>query len=406
MFKFRLFKSEPEEMKASEAGMILLGKFEREKHDTENKLVSAVKDIAMQMKEIEAIVIVLRGKTTPETYANTIKNKFCAKSVEALAGLPDYNDTYDSLKGFVTKSDEIMHVIGGLDMKEFRHLHAFNDDMAQIAERIRMLENELNFAKKILADSVMNKIDKINAMIASLGDFEAKAKMANDNTAETKEFIDSLKGMIKTSETQVERLNGTLSEYAGDRIRLRDLDKTAESLRLKIDAEFSGLDRVFKKYLYFGDLSKADSLLLNNYIKSPGQAFLDDRGNEIRDILESLHRFRSREMIEMDDGKFNRIEELIRRFPSLVELRAQHDEINSKKSDLEKEFAERQAPVANETKAALAEIENRKKELAALEMRIRSYETEKRVALKEMEDAKNKLELSISELLNRNVRIV
>jgi hypothetical protein len=406
MFKIRLFKSEPEEMKINEVGMILLGKFEREKRDLENKLADTVKDLNIQFKEIEALIVLLREKTTPETYANTVKNKFCAKSIEALADLSDYSETYDSLKKFVSKSNETVRIIGGLDMKEFRHLHAFSDDMAHIAEKIRLLESGLNFANKIISDSVMLKIDKIKDMISKMDDLGAGVKIADDESVETREFIESLKGMIKIGEENIDALNRKFSEYTGDKIRLRDIDRSSDLIRQKIEAEFSGLDRVFKKFLYFGDLSKMDSLLLNNYIRSPGQAFLEDRENTIKGILDSLYRFKNRDIIDMDDGKFSHVEGLLKRFQTLLDLRDQYDETNRKKSDLEKEFSDQLEPVAKEMKASLADLEHRRKELATLEAKLRSYDTEKRVAVQEIEDTRNNLELSLSKLLNRDVKLI
>lgn len=404
---FGFFKAGPSEMKMSELPLFLLGKFDQQRRDLENKLAAAAADITNQFRAVNVHILELSQKSSQQTYANTIKNKFCEKSIESIQKLPEYSGTYESLKKFIAAAGDTMHIIGGMNLKEFRHLHAFRDDMSKIAEKIKSLESEIGFANKLMRESVLARIDDINQSVTKVEELKKSLKRKDAEIGEAKADFARAKDAVTAVTGGVEDLNRKFSEYAAEKTRIKDQDRKADGISQRVDSEFSGMDRIFKKFLYFGNLSKEENNLLKDYIASPGYTFLEkDEKSEIRAILDQIYYFRDRNLIELDESKRGKVEDLIRHFAVLLELRDQYRQAKQSKEFLEREFESKMEPIMKEIRERTGEIDSRQKEVGAMEMKLKTKEIERRVAEKEIENTKNRIELSMTQLLNRNMKII
>jgi len=404
--KFRLFKAEPLEIRLDELPLFLLGKFERERKDIESRLASRVKEISDNFSAIRDSAYALKSKSSSNTYANIIKNRFCDKVIKS-SGISCPASGYDEMREFISESAEIIRGVSGISMKELRHLHAFQEDMAKIAARIRLIEENVNYANKLIKDSTISKINGIKSDVERIKSSMQKIGELKKMSEDLEKRSVEIGNIIANHRIAFESTNAKLSEYAAKRIGTRELEKKMEDIRQKIDNEFSGLDRTLKKFLYFGEMPKSEAANVKAYIKNPAEAFLEaDEQNMIRQVLEDINNYRDKSVIDLDERRHEKVKELLRRFDFLVELRVYYKDLSKKREDEEKELDKQLQPLLAEIKEINANIDLKEKEIGVIKSRLASNSAKIRMLEKEIADTKNKIEMSASLLLDKDIRLV
>lgn len=404
--RFKLFRQERQEIRSEDLGFMLLGKFEREKRDIERKLSSACNSAKKQFKALEYDIIRL-GEKAAQGYASIVKDKFCENALSAIKSLPPCSDNYHSMKNFTEISHETVNSISGLNIKEFRHLHAFAGDMGAIAEKIRLLESDIRYAHGLISASPMKNVDEINSLLLELKESESAHAAAEAEIDDLKKSIQMLKSFVRDDEAKISDLESGMIRHLEEKTKIRQLQKEMNFIKQKIDNEFSGLSRPMKKFLYYGDLSKNQALLLGDYIKSASDAFIDkDENGEIKEILEAMHRFRNRDSIDMDEERIERVEEIIRRFSFLLELREKYFLNNNAAGRMEEDMRIATEPIEKEIKELAENAESRRREMHSIESAIREKESESDASINARDNAKTSIESIASELMGRQVRIV
>jgi chromosome segregation ATPase len=398
----RLFKKQDVEVKLEEVPEYLSREFASQMNDLEVKLKSYAQEIRDIFQQVETIIDLLATKTSANTYANTVKQRFCAKASESIALVKSFSG---SNKDFIKAAHESMHTIGELNLKDFRHLHSFRDEMTKTAEKMKLLDTRINYASKAIASSQSQKIEKIISRVSRVMENRSSISSIEHFLNQVKETSIALDKSIADVQQKLAAMNMEFTKYAEDRIKLRTLEQQQHELEQHIDNEFSGLSRVMKKFLYYGDLTKAETRALQDYIKDAGMAFLSDADNVISSILDKLYAYRDRTAIEMNESKHEKVKDLIRHMKILQELRQKYEQLEKDKKAVEAEFENRTLPIVKEIRFLNSEMSDKQRELGLLKSRMQSMQTEKQTLEREILTSINSLEFDLSEILSKNVKI-
>lgn len=405
--RFRLFRQEPKEVTIDDLTNFLNDNFKDEKKEVESKLGSIAQEIGSNFTSVKNIATELKTKSSPNRYANVLKDKFCDKIIQTVDSLRLNSSDYDSMKEFVRLAHASMQSIGSMGLKEFKHLHAFRDDMSKIAEKMKVLEYNMKSASKIIQDSRLSKIDTIKSDTDEIFRMRKKIDHANKEILEMAKSKQPINDAIEQEKRRIEETNSQLAEYAAERLKIRELEKSLENIKQQVNHEFAGMDRIMKKFVYFGELTKEQIGVLKEYIKEPGTTFLEkDENNLIRSILDAIHGYKDKEMIDLDERKLEKLKDIIRQSDFLLGLRDHYKDVRQKKEDMENQLVEKSEPLKQSIKLSMMEIANREKELGTLRSKIDSKNIEKNLLEKQLIDIRSRIELNLSNLLGNQIRLV
>jgi|GEM_PF-4603174 len=392
---FNLFRKETKTLKMEEVPGFLREKFRGEIENLDNRLLNSVREIEADFIAVQDVLTVLEAKKSEQQYANIIKNRFCSNARGAISGV----DFSRPSREVIESSMKALKMMGEISMKEFRHLHAFKDDMSEIAEHSRSLENLLSAARKTILASPVTRMEEITRLAEKDAEMRNKLAGLEDELNQESAAVTGMKNALEAKEIETGMINTAASPETDH------LLKESVSIKSRIENEFSGMEKIFKKYAYFGDMTKEETDVLKDYIKGSGEAFLRDTDSVMKKILYSLDAFRDRKLLGIDDGRREKIRDLIRHFDFLVEMREAYQETETRMSR-EKEERERENEAARgRVKAATSEADAIRKDIARLESRIRSVSLEKDVLEKDIIGAKTKVGLLMAELLNSNFAV-
>ncbi|MCX6815733.1 MAG: hypothetical protein NT120_02690 [Candidatus Aenigmarchaeota archaeon] len=403
---FNFFKSEPLKIKIEELPSFLTSKFEREKTDAESKLQPKVQNAYAALLAIKTLTTNLSTKSSNNEYADRIKKKFCEKVAESMNSLSQPRQTFEDTRNDLSNYYEIMHVIESINMKEFRHLQAFKDDMTKIAVQIKIVENNINHANKVVSESVMTKVLEVQRNIEKILSLRQNTEEIRKEQEILNQKLDETNTNLHQLETMLDSVSQKLAEYAEKRAATKDIEIKIKGIDYKIESEFSGLDRPLKKFLYFGEMTKHEAEKVKEYIQSPSAAFLSDEKNIIRLLLEAMHNYKDKKVIDLEWGKEEKVKDLLRNMEFLLELRNHYFFLLKQKEEKEAEFEKSLQPILSETRSINADIDARKREGNEIKKRLASIIVEQQMTEKEIKNLTTKTTLLAATILDRDVSLI
>ena len=327
------------------------------------ELKKALKDYATLRK----MYADLKSQETKADYPNSVKSKLCSRAMEMLT-VPEPEIDHDNIVNFIRMSEERIRGIGTIGYKELIHLYSFKDDMQKISNQTKILINSLNSLAEELDKSVVRQISITEQCILRIENSKRLQR-------ELEYSIESKEELIKEEKKLLESSVKALKEFAAIEEEVADLSReilNAETemrfLDSKISEEFSGTEKIFKKYRH---MSKEKGVI-SEYIKNPTNAFIDiDKDLEIKDILDAI--FAERKEFE-DDKKFEKAMQLRRGMGLLTSLREQHATHRQNKTELQEKMLKLSAE-ASDKRYKLQEIEDIEKEIIDIENEMSSNGT-------------------------------
>ncbi len=400
---FRIFKQKETEVKLEDVPKFLNEKFKQEYHDIDGRINANVSDIKKNLAALRELAKELATKSSPHKYANTVKNKFCEKLLDNIDKVLTDNST--EWNAVLSLSREVVYNASDINLKEFRHLTDFKDDMSKISEKIRHAEDKIKASTKMLSESKVDKINVIKNNVMHVHDIKDKTMQLGDDIKNLERSIGMAEEDINIERNNLMNMKRDL-ESSYDRSKINALEASANDLKQKIGNEFSGLDRVFKKFIYYGDITKDEISILKHYSSDPAESFIHDKENSMRGVLDAINSYRDKDEIELDQRKLNKLHQLIRGFDFLMELRRQYDAMIGKIRDYENEIDVKSEPVRAAIKESTQRTLEIEKEISKMRDDLDSKAGEKKRLENEIVLTKNKVEISLAALSGSNIKVV
>ncbi len=221
-------------------------------------------DVAKEMDVLADLV-----KTFEESHAlnnhkgaEQIKNRFCSVTNNQLKVLNSESDNYlDDVRA-------TLNGIGGLTQKQIMYIKVFFEESFQpVLKKVRSIESLLEKAKDETTD--YRKAVRFYKKIRDLE--EEKGKIQAERIVNEEKIEDLKLRLSQISSIEPGQVDETI---------LAEARRKASSLRQEIDS-FLSLQKLYKKYLHDSDTKEP---LLEEYIKSPSNALLQDSEIRIVDL--------------------------------------------------------------------------------------------------------------------------
>ncbi len=389
--------SEQNELKLEEARDFIKINMEKEVLLAREKLKAELKKALKDYAALRKLYADLGSQETKADYPNSVKSKLCSRAMEMLT-VPEPEIDHDNIVNFIRMSEERIKGIGTIGYKELIHLYSFKDDMQKISNQTKILINSLNSLAEELDKSVVKQISITEQCILRIENSK-RLQRELEYSVESKE--ESVREKKKLLENSVK----SLKEFATIEEEVADLSReilTAETemrfLDSKISEEFSGTEKIFKKYRH---MSKEKGVI-SEYIKNPTNAFIDiDKDLEIKDILDAI--FDERKEFE-DDKKFEKAMQLRRDMELLTSLREQHAAHQQNKMELQEKMLKLSA-AASDKRYKLQEIEDIENEIKSVETEKASNEEKIKHIDNSVRNDMQQLSILLKELTRKNVSI-
>ncbi len=394
MFSFRnIFRSEPLRLRLEQIPSYL------ESKETKSRKKAFLDRIKPCFSGLRNMLDSLSSKTSSNNYSNMLKNKFCARSISIIDSLGNPETAYSCR--------EAIKEIGNIDIKEFRHLHAFNDDMKSIAASINSITRETEETLKLIESS-----DSFRKTSDAEGKFKRITSLAHGSAMLEKEMA-----QINCKLVEIEKsLRGKARELAEFSAReefrrvesmdeeLKYIEKNKATIKQKVVEEFAGIDRPMRKFRHaktFENMPKECRDALDKYIYS-GEALFSDNDLLIKKILENMKRAAETKEMEVEEKKYHRIMDILRNTGLLESLRDHYLSLVKKSSQL-KEEREKYSGIAAEKRHMKNEISAMEKEIPALKWKLEAVTKKKQEKEKEMATQAKELEAALREILGHEV---
>ncbi|MBI2232849.1 MAG: hypothetical protein HYU56_02930 [Candidatus Aenigmarchaeota archaeon] len=389
--------SEQSELKLEEARDFIKINMGKEALLAREKLKAELEKVLKDYATLRKMYADLGSQETKADYPNSVKSKLCSRAMEMLT-VPEPEIDHDNIVNFIRMSEERIRGIGAIGYKELIHLYAFKDDMQKISNQTKILINSLNSLAEELDKSVVRQISITEQCILRIENSKRLQRELEYSIESKEESIKEKKKLLESSVKALKEFAAIEEEVADLSREILNAETEMRFLDSKISEEFSGTEKIFKKYRH---MSKEKGVI-SEYIKNPTNAFIDiDKDLEIKDILDTI--FDERKEFE-DDKKFEKAMQLRRDMGLLTSLREQHAAHRQNKMELQEKTLKLSAE-ASDKRYKLQEIEDIENEIKSVETERASNEEKIKHIGNSVRNDMQQLSILLRELTRKNVII-
>jgi len=371
----------------------------REIRELDKNFFRSVSELRNNLSRLYDSISALNSKTTENKYSNIVKNKFCARSMELLNGV-EYPESIVTAEDFCDTLRDKLDELASLNIKEFRHLNAFKEEMKSVAEGIKIAGNNVNTIGQILnypvskrAAEVWKTIEEMKNLESAIADMENQINSINSRIDETEKIL-----KMKRKELQQALQSSDYMRAEMVRKEMEKLKQNAKTIETKISEEFASIERIFRKFAHFNTYEKE---LVDKYISDGFAAFLDDEEGKIKIILDKMRIAVETGKIPIESRKHQKLLDIIRSMSLFESLRRQYKEI---KSQLEQLMSDMPS-VEKDIGRLNSEIEDGEHAIVKLRKELESRNKSIDEAIRKVEELKGDLVDSVSGILGKKVVI-
>jgi len=357
------------------------------------KIASARDAAAADLSKLRVLLEGLAKKSVTDNYVNVLKDRFCEKGIKLLSSLPS-----DSEK-FLEISTQALQEISGISMKEFRHFHAFKDDMGLVAAQVKVSNESLEDFRKTYHGSRQKKTSDIFKLAQRIRQDQASLGLLEKQINEIEKAIPFIRESLERNERSLAEADKKIGTENSDTDEtISSLSSEMSIIKQKISTELGSIDRIFKKIEHE---SPGKYACLRSYVHNSGQAFLADDDLEIRTILEDA----KHEIKKEDPEKYEKVEDLLRNLDFFESLRQQYKGLETRVAGLKERRDAQMRPLEKEKAHAKTSIEDAQSEISQLLERRSAKNEEKERLVADIARCKAELTEKLRDLMQRDVRL-
>jgi len=402
-----LFSPKPViELGIEEIPDFLSNEFKADLEEAKKKISTMVEEIFREFSLLKALLNELKEKQHDVVFANSVKNKFCCRSIELIESLEKPEINYKALISFLEKSEYIINDISNIGFREMLHLRAFKKQMDSIAAKTKLIINKNKIAKDFInTDTLLEKLDKLDDKIKSIKNTQETINALNQYIMTAEKDIANSENELKEKKQQLDAFlkNDAFLKMNSIRTELEALEKNKGRVKQKIATEFSGIEKVLKRYQHSGFATREEEKIINDYLTS-SDAFLLDEKLEIGALLEKVRQKIDSKELDAEEKRYNKLLYILKEISSIASLRNEYREI---KKDIAEKNGQRDElmPIFDEKAGYEKEIDDAQKRIADMLKKRDMLAAELESKKKGLETGKNNLEYMVRDMLKRDVSI-
>ncbi len=353
----------------------------KELRGLEREFAKLVDELRKNISRLSDSVNALGSMASGSKYSDNVKNRFCMRANELLQ--ISYPESILDAGKFHDDAKARLGELGSINIKEFRHLAAFKDDMKFVADGLKSAENAVSEIGKILDYPVSRNAMGTMSIIASIGGCEKSAAGMQEDRERILSRIGEAEGALKLKRKELQQALAS-GEYMRAEMmenEIERLNRNTKTIETKISEEFSHMDRVFRK---FSHINSYESELVKKYIDDGFAAFLGDEDNKIKIILDKMRTEAGK--LSIEGKKLQKLTDILRSMSLFSSLRNQYKELKNRvgemsadmppiKRDVERLQSE-VSSIEGEIVKLKKDAESKNKNIAALNEKIVSLKAE------------------------------
>lgn len=372
----------------------------REIRDVDKDFSNALTELRNDLLALRESVYALNSMASENKYSNVVKNKFCARANEIVEGI-EYPESIFLADGFHESMKNKMTELGSLNIKEFKHLQMFKNEMKAIADNIKSVEGSIDNIGKLLNYPISRNAIKTGKILTAI-----KGEESSIATAEEQIKNIALKITEAGESITIKRKSLSQALQSNEYMRAEMMRKEIDILKLnektietKISEEFASIDRIFKKFAHYNTYEKE---LVNKYIDNSFAAFLADEEVKIKIILDRMRIGIETGKIAIENKKYHRLLDIIRSMSLFESLRRQYRELKNQQVEMTNDMP----AVENDIRRLRGEIEDEESTIAKLRKDIELRNKNIAAGKQKLEAMRSELAGFVSEILGKNAVII
>lgn len=399
---FRKKEKEPTKISLDDLPDFIEKEFSRQIRDAKNSVSNQVNDIKSGIDKLEKEFLSFKDLAAKDNFSASIKNNFCDRSINALRSI-HYPDNSFPIKTFFSGMSDIMKKVGGVSVKEIRHLYEFEKSMKEITSQVKSIEAKIRIAEKTMVRfREVEGVEKIRNITDEIKHMKEKKHSLQQSIRKNEDEHASLSVDAGRKQREFQEFLNNFREHDRLQSRRKQLEDDISSIRMKIANELSGIERPLKKFQHIDIESRHK--LLDDYIRNPAEAFISDDQNTLMAIMGSVKEAARRKSIKIDDKRMERIASLSVNIDSLVSLRNDFQESIRTIQEIDKQLEAFQP--------LFREKAERRDDLSEMEHKIDDLKIRRKGYLREIEEIERKIpskrldiEFILNDLTGRDVRV-
>jgi hypothetical protein len=360
------------EVRLEDAKKLLYNETLKEFEENEKKIKPALSDMIIQLSALKTTIEQFKSKSVPNTYANTVKNKYCDRCMEMLtASVPDFS--YSELDKFAKNTEQALRTVENPDIKEFRHLFVFKSDMSLISNQTKPVWTMLKNYKKVIEKPFLKNRDATDKCIDWMTDMKNKIVDITDDVEkmklEEKEKFAEL--IVLKNELEKNRKNYEDVKIENLNKDIDSLEKQRNSIKQKIDNDFGSIMRPVRKALHIAEdgkitFTKEDTRIANDYSMSEETFLMADNDNRITVIIEKIKDAIDNKKLIVDDREKDKVNMVFRSMDFFLTLKEQYIHIVEKIAEKDKLMNDTFGPFMRKRNEIETQIADKQKEIEQL----------------------------------------
>ena len=333
---------------------------------TSRKLLKLEEEIISSMEMLKKPIEELNSIENVNTFTNNLKNRYCRKALDAISSVQKPGTGYTEMKRFIDSCKSCLSEMGNIDIKEFRHLGAFNIKMSKISSQLSQTGKLCSLYESSLKGSRIEDAFTASSMTAEATNKYGRLMSMKDELLATGKSISFLESRIESLRIRADESSKKAEEADLRKQEAAEDEKQKASIETAISTELGSIERIMRKFMHDceGLVEKGDIETMKKYLDNPGTTFLihDNEGvlrrNAIKmkeaaargeftaegldkvdriirsmDFLLSMKK-RRQEILESLDKFYNKIEDLKK--PHIVQKQKSEEEMENLQADLRK----------------------------------------------------------------------
>jgi hypothetical protein len=365
-------KKKINEISLEDAKGLLDNETRKEFEEYEKRIKPVLSDLVVQLSALKTMLIQFKNKSVPNTFANSVKKKYCDRCLEVLdSTMPELS--FSDLVKFAEKTEHVMRIVENPEMKEFRHLFVFKEDMSSLSAQTKAIRSVLKGYRKAIDRPFLKNRDKTEKCINWMLDM--KNKLSNISS-EVEQMNKEEKQMFSELIDLKNDLENNRKDYEDVKIEntnkeIDALEKQRNSIKQRIDNDFGSIMRPVRKATHIAEdgkisFTKEERRIADEYSVSEETFLHSDKDNKIKGILEKIKEAIEEKKLLVDEKEKDKINMLFRSMDFFGTLKHQYLHIVSKITEKEKLMNDTFGPFMRKRNEIETQITNKQKDIEQL----------------------------------------
>ena len=305
----------------------------------------------------------------PFSRASTeVKNNFCDRAMVIISKGPR---TDMGAHEFMESSHRVINEINSITPRQAAHMQFFfRENLDEVARKMKSILSHVDEFSEYMNTNIISDIEKIQKEMSAIKENEKKMLYFQKNMGEIESEIKDLQAKEQKAGTRAPEpdenvLNRMKSEMAS-------LSREKQALFQEIETEFSGMEKLLKKYSH-DTADKKSRALVEKYIESPAESFfIFDKDLQIRKVLAAIKNMVEKKEMDAEEKKYVHLCSVMNNMDHFRELRKKYQSVMKKICDKESELVQEERLYEKSRKVhdEVAEIRSRISELVLMKKQL------------------------------------